>query len=189
MVTDLDIHSLKAMSTAEDAAVGTTAHVPLGLAKAQATFEMNMQAQIEKHSDGTVCVGLTQVNVRYAFVNTAIYIAQEIPYGTCLFGEVEAHERRHVEVDGQLLREWQYRLQQDAQYAAANIGVVSGYDQTELMERIKTRLRASISESSDALIGERRRRQEQVDSRMEYDRISRACDGQAQDIVRRALGH
>lgn len=183
------ISGLQAMSASRDSAASSANHFVLGLASAQVTFQLGIRAQISQQRDGSLCASLSSVDVEYAFANTAIHVANEIPQGTCIYQEILAHEQRHVSVDGQLLREWQYRLQQDTQYAAYNVGTVQGTDQQALMQELQNRLRDKLQQTTDALLGERARRQAQVDTRMEYDRVSRVCHGAAQDIIRKTMGY
>ena len=122
--TSYDIRGLNGMRNNRESAGGSNEHVPLGLATAQVTYQMSMQARVATLPNGNTCVSPAEVVIEYAFSNTGIYIASEIPIGSCSYSRVEEHERRHVEVDGQLLREWQFRLQQEAEYAVQNVGVI-----------------------------------------------------------------
>ncbi len=189
LITNVDIAGLRGIRNSTSGAAGGHEHVPLGLAKADVTYQISIQARVTSLPNGSFCVSLVEADIEYAFADTAIYIASEIPVGTCMFSKVEEHERRHVAVDAQLLREWHFRLQQEADYAVRDLGPIWSYNQEQAMEELKSRLRSSLQESSKTMLGERSRRQAQVDTRMEYDRISRACDGEAQEIVRKALGY
>lgn len=187
--TNNDIGDLRSRQTGQSSAVHGGEHVPLGLTAAQTQYQISMQAQVSQLRDGSYCVAFKDVDVQYSFSNTTIYIAHEVPSGSCLYNEVMNHEQRHVAVDGQLLREWQFRLQQDTEYAVRQVGTLRGNDRQALMEQLKASLRSALQNTSDSLLAERGRRQSQVDTRMEYDRVSRACNGAAQDIVRKALGY
>lgn len=189
LITNVDINGLRSLRNAPESAGGGSEHVPLGLAKAEVTYQISMQAQITPLRNGSFCVNLKQADIEYAFANTAIYVASEVPKGSCIFSKVEEHERQHVSVDGQLLREWQFRLQQDADAAVRGIGTIWNYSQEQALEDMKSRIRTSLQETAKYLLAERARRQAQVDTRMEYDRIARSCNGEAQTIVRRALGY
>lgn len=189
MVTSVDIRGLQGLRSGGNVASGDSEHVPLGLAKAEVTHQIQMQAEITTLPNGSVCASLRDVTIEYAFTNTEIYVASELPIGSCAFSQVEEHERRHVATDAQLLREWQFRLQQEGEYAVRSLGTVWDRDQTGALEELKRRLSAKLQESADTLLRERARRQADVDTRMEYDRVSRACNGEIQGFVRKAMGY
>lgn len=189
-VTSVNIAGLQGLRGGQDsAATDGREHVPLGLTSAQTQYQIQLKAQVAQLHDGTYCVAFRDVDVEYEFKNTTVYIANEIPPYSCVYNEVMNHEQRHVSVDAQLLREWQFRLQQDTEYAVRNQGTLRGPNQQQLMEQLKANLREALRSTSESLMAERKRRQSQVDTRMEYDRVSRSCNGAAQDIVRKALGY
>lgn len=187
--TSVDIRGLQSIKGGSDIASGGQQHVPLGLARAEVTYQVGIQARVAQLRNGNYCVSLSDVKVDYDFENTTIYIANELPPGTCAYSQVAAHEQRHVATDAQLLNEWQFRLRQDAEYAVRNIDTVVSRDQQAAVNQLKAELATRIKASANSLLQERARRQAQVDSKMEYDRVSRSCNGQVQEFVRKALGY
>jgi hypothetical protein len=138
---------------------------------------------VESRSEITVRTQATEAGacalpaeVRLALVQTehTIRLAREVPPGSCLAGEVLAHERRHAEVNRRTLRDaapdlrataraWAVR----AEKRAADAGSAAAALQDELAQAIEPvleRLRAA-----------RERAHAAIDRPAEYERLSRVC--------------
>lgn len=107
-----------------------------------------------------------------------VYIASEHQPGSCRYDVIMEHEIRHVNTDIMTLNDFLPQLQANVQYAVDSLGVRGPFDdrqsdavRNEMQEVISSRLRDTLSEM-DAV---RRTRQQMIDTRQEYMRLSKLC--------------
>lgn len=163
-------------------------HVPLGIATARPGYSARFESSTLTFPSGQVCGRLSKVDIEIFLDETAIYIAREIPANSCVYREVLAHENRHVTVDYALLQEWKGRIQREIKQGTERIGYVNGVTASGVADEIKRQLQPVFERSVNAMLVERITRQGWVDTPQEYERVSRACNGESQKYVRQAFG-
>lgn len=126
------------------------------------------------------CVWLDTVDIRIKSEPT-VYIASEYKPGTCRYRTTVEHELKHVAVDAKLLDEFAPKIESAARLAAKNAAPdrpvpTSGLEsvRADINRKIEEALKEPIAE----LHIERRKRQQAIDTREEYDRLSRQCGNQ-----------
>lgn len=117
-----------------------------------------------------------------------IYIASEHRPGSCRYDVIMEHEIRHVNTDIMTLNDFLPQIQARVQYAIDRLGVRGPFDDSqstrirdEMQEVISSRLRDTLSEM-DAV---RRTRQQMIDTRQEYMRLSKLCPNEPMGTPRR----
>lgn len=106
-----------------------------------------------------------------------IYIAREYPKGSCQHQAILEHERRHVLTDRRVVGEYMPQIEASVRAAVAkrpSVGPVKG-DPEDVQKQMAGHIDRAVSEAVDKMYAERRRRQQALDSREEYDRISGSC--------------
>lgn len=109
-----------------------------------------------------------------------IYIAREHNNHACRHNATLRHEMKHVDVDNRILAKYKPLFEAEVRKAARGIGVIgpvqaNGVDHTR--SDMNRKIQIAIESVLEELKEERRHRQQQVDSRTEYDRLSRLCGG------------
>jgi hypothetical protein len=160
-------------------------HLPLGAMEANIKTSFNMGTAQIRLSNGQGCVAITSAQITLTFANPTIYMARELPRGSCIYREVLAHENRHVAVDKQLSSEYEYNLRNRVEAELRTIGILRGNSVEHASSQLQTLVQARLQPIFAEFIAERERRQALVDSADEYERISKSCKGQAQDILRK----
>jgi hypothetical protein len=145
----------------------------LGVTAVRMEWRGEVQVSVATSADG-ICAVVARVRVTLAHVGHRILIAREIPQDSCLYQEVETHERRHVAANRRVLREaaaparraleaWATEAEARAATAeAARDALMSGL-QTTMMPLI-----AAVQERRDAA-------NRAIDSPEEYRRIAQSC--------------
>lgn len=128
-------------------------------------------------TDGKVCIAPASVSIAVHY-EPRVLIASEYEKGSCMYGKVLEHEMQHVNVDIITFKELLPQLQKSVQAAAMSITPMGPMPEASLetaknilTEKIKDALVASVEEIEQI----RFNRQQRIDTRQEYLRISGAC--------------
>lgn len=141
------------------------------------TSRVEWQSEIEtryRSTEGGVCARPAVVTLNLVQTEHLVRIAREIPAGGCLWREVLAHERRHVAVNRQTLRQAGAR----ARTAAIAWGARAegrGATLDEAMGQLQQGLRRAIEPALAAMRAAREAAHREIDSEAEYRRLSRIC--------------
>ena len=145
----------------------------LGVTVVRMEWRGEVQISFATLPDG-ICAFVARVRVTLAHVGHRILIAREIPQDSCLYEEVETHERRHVAANRRALRDaaaptrraleaWAAEVETRAATAeAAREALLSGLQAT------MTPVIAAVQERRDAA-------NRAIDSPEEYRRIAQSC--------------
>lgn len=131
------------------------------------------------------CAVPGRVGLTLAVTEHRMRIAREIPEGGCLFAEVEAHERRHVAVNREALRQ-AARLARAAAEGWAREAEGTGTSLDDAKAVLADGLRRAVEPAMAALRLAQARGHAAIDTPAEYRRLARICP-EDQLAVRRAL--
>lgn len=123
------------------------------------------------------CFWFDQIEVTLR-LSPIIYIAREIPYGSCLYKEVMLHEYKHFETDFKVAKDYQIILDSELGRMTRQIGVIGPFARDAGMrpkQDLLKRLDVTVSGISERMKNDRLRRQALIDTREEYDRVAAAC--------------
>lgn len=129
---------------------------------------------------GLACLSIKTVQITVHYAPT-IYIAKEYAPGTCRFQTTLQHETRHVNTDIITFNELLPALRQaieDAAVKAGALGPVSLADQDKviaLRDQAVNDLKTALASKTEELEALRLQRQQLIDTRQEYLRISALC--------------
>ncbi|PWC33100.1 hypothetical protein [Azospirillum sp. TSO35-2] len=163
--------------------VGTASGHVLGLTLARYGEQSQVSALFKTLSDGTYCAAPSAVTIAFGFQQRTVHVAREIPVDSCLHGEVLAHEMRHIAVDEALLREVTPQIRSRLAAVVAGMGPVRSRSQNQAMAAVRRPLEAAMRSIMSEFGRERDRRQAQVDTAEEYERVSRVCNGEARNYL------
>jgi hypothetical protein len=161
---------------------------PVGLAAGQIYLKVtNDIFKLRSPYDPTTCGQIKATHVEIGFTNNVIYIAKELPKRSCPYKTVLEHEERHKQVDRELLEEYTEKAKEFFAKGASDIGMMRHPAGAAIDMQVNEYMDDAIEHFSRELDGERKRRQKEVDSPEEYERVEKACDGQVMEIVRNRL--
>lgn len=126
---------------------------------------------------GTMCVSVSniQVDIDYAPI---VHIAVNFPEGSCQYGQTWQHELRHVNTDIIALNESMETIRATLVSAATRlpvIGPIPGAEEQKAQQELAAPIADVLKGAFDAMDKIRMTRQQAIDTREEYLRISRAC--------------
>ncbi len=123
------------------------------------------------------CYWPTDINVTVSYA-PVVYIASDYDYQSCRYQQTALHELKHVNTDIITINEFLPHIRQSLQTAASALSVTGPFslenkDQAQegMMAAIKTALEASVNQMQAT----RQQRQQAIDTRQEYLRLSKAC--------------
>ncbi|AWU93377.1 hypothetical protein [Azospirillum ramasamyi] len=155
----------------------------LGLTQARYGEQSQISALFKQMGDGTYCAAASTVTISFGFQQRIVHVASEIPANSCLHGEVLAHEMRHVAVDEALLREMMPQIRSSLEQVVDGMAPVRSRSQAQAMAAIRRPLESAMRRIMREFGRERDRRQAQVDTVEEYERVSRICNGEARNYL------
>ena len=152
-----------------------------GLMRGPVELKTNMT--IAWQSDGQHqqnCFWYRTINLTLRLKPT-IYVAKEIPEGTCYYNAIIEHEMKHVEVDRGLIRDYQNILYDKVEDFVQQNGTIDhspvGNEeiaQKKLMKNMENVVRDIHGHMRD----ERIDRQAKIDTLQEYNRVSEQCESE-----------
>lgn len=131
---------------------------------------------------GLYCLSLKSVAISVHYAPT-VFIASEFQAGTCRYKETLQHEVRHVNTDIITFNEYLPVLRAGVEAAAVRTAAAGPLKEQELLparDRMVDALRAALAAKVDELEHVRFSRQQAIDTRQEYLRISKLCAGEPQ---------
>ncbi|AWK87196.1 hypothetical protein [Azospirillum thermophilum] len=178
--TDLtkSVAQLGAMPGRAPGPAGVSQGHVLGLTQARYGEQSQLSAIFQAMPDGTVCAQPRALLVNFGIQQHVVLVARELPPDSCIYREVLAHEMRHVAVDQALVREFAPIVRRRLDDALAAAGPVHARSQQQALAAIRRPVEAALRSTIQEFGRERDRRQAEVDTREEYERVSRACNGE-----------
>ena len=135
-------------------------------------FTSKEQPQLHK-----ACVRTSAVHIVITYKPT-IYISSKAVPGSCRYTATLKHEMRHVNTDINTINEFIPRIKAlaaDAITPARNPRPIEESKVDAAEDDMSEKLSQALQEATDALQKTRASRQRLVDSRKEYERLSKAC--------------
>jgi len=183
--TSLSLASIRAMAGKPNLSSTGVREMPVGLTSAQlrtaSSFEVTTQT---KGRDPLVCAQITHLNLEVGFEDTTIYLAHELPPGSCAESEVNQHELRHVATDRQVLMDFAPRIQPFLQSVLQGIGTIRASSSAIAEAHLRAQIDEAMKHLTSTLAAEREAAQRQIDTPEEYQRLSAACHGELQQVLR-----
>lgn len=155
----------------------------LGLTRAvsRVSFEIRTSSYVE-HTGRWECTS-PQFTVNYGFSPMTVYVAKEFPAGSCAFDEIYRHERRHVKAYQDHLASIESELAETLtrRFATGRVwraprGQTRTMLEKEMNERWLPFIKREIEQVETA--------QRLIDTPEEYARVSGACGGEIERVVR-----
>ena len=118
-----------------------------------------------------------EVTVR---LDQVVYIAKEYTQGTCMNSAVWEHEHKHVRVDREIINKYRPIFENQVRQAATAMGVTGPFASTlqnGMQDKMMQKIGDAVSVITKQMEDERKIRQQNVDTRAEYDRVSALCRG------------
>lgn len=155
----------------------------LGLTQARYGEQSQISATFQPMGDGTFCAHPRSITVTFGIQQHVVLIARELPPNSCIHAEVMAHEMRHVAVDQALVKEFAPIVRRRLEEMLAQLGPVRARSQDQALGYIRRPVEAALKGTLQEFGRERDSRQALVDTREEYERVSRSCNGEVSRYV------
>ncbi len=151
-----------------------------GLTEGRIDVSIYANFSVETHpGTATSCLWFDTVTITVRSAPT-VYIASEHNNNRCRYQSTLNHELRHVEVDRRVVREYAPQMRRAVLDEVYRIGVVgpepalrAGVVRAQMLESANAALQRVVGQMNSV----RRTRQQAVDTKAEYDRLSRMCGG------------
>ena len=158
---------------AEETDVGPPLH-HLGLTLSRVEWRSEITVRSQGPAGGPVCAVPAEIRLALLHAEHVIRLAREVPRGSCLAGEVLAHERRHAELNRRTLREAAEGLRAAARAWAAR-AEIRAPDAGAAALLLQDQLSAAVEPVLERLRASRAAGHAAIDTPEEYRRLGRVC--------------
>lgn len=135
-------------------------------------------------ADGRKCWSVTNVNVVIT-VSTKVYIAKEVPRGSCLWNEVAKHETKHVRLDQKLFPQIAGLIRPKVLRAVSSS--IPARTDAQARATLSARISEAVLAAATSFLEMRNTEQLKIDTRTEYTRANRVCgEAEVAAAIRRA---
>lgn len=169
------------VATASPYGNGDNVHVN-GLMRGAITLETQSALAWQRSRDESVnCSWYNHVNIKLSLKPT-IFVAAEIPQQSCIYREILNHEFKHYQTDFNIAKDYQVIFQDELKQFVDNTPVIGPYtkeQQSSVRRDLMNKLEKVIQTVNDRMKIDRIKRQSMIDTRQEYERVARACGGEA----------
>ncbi len=124
-----------------------------------------------------VCYWYNTIDVKI-HISPTIYIANKFPKGSCMFNAIMQHEEKHVIVDREIVNKYAIiigKALKDEIAAARIYGPVADTKESLLGDKMRGRMKQILDTTTRQMSAERQKRQQEVDSLKEYERVNHQC--------------
>lgn len=142
----------------------------------QTDYQLSFR-QLQNPTTGQACLSVDKVDVTLTYI-PVVHMASNFPAGSCRFATTWEHELRHVNTDLITLNEYGGQLKLAAAQAANTIGAIGPVNITALPEQqsaVLAHIGAAVEKTLADIDKIRMQRQQSIDTREEYMRLSKAC--------------
>jgi hypothetical protein len=180
-----DLAGLRQLATENKKEFSSTRHeTPVGLTSASLKLDSHFEISVRTtQGDPLVCAQISALNLDFGFDDTTVYLARELPNGSCSYQTVLDHERRHIAVDQGIVAEAAPQMAALLGQAIAQIGVIRASSGATAEKQINALINQYLHDLGTSLSVIRQKRQEIIDAPEEYERLSGACDGMLERVI------
>jgi hypothetical protein len=182
---DLSVDMLGIRRLTNDTAHGIGENIPLGITRYRPFVEFRVPVKTTTFPDGTSCAEIERADVTIGYKEVTIYIANDVPQGTCGFDEIMAHEHKHIAVNRQILQDYVPIIRDSLRDYLRTNGVFYEQDHDFALHLLHEKIQDILNQLGGQMVQDNVTRQRQVDTPQEYRRLSDACNGQLQSVIRR----
>ena len=174
----LDLANIRRLAIEGGNNVASGQHeTPVGLTAASLKLDSRFQINIKSRGDDPlVCAQISDFELNFGFDDTIVYVASELPYGSCSYGVVLEHEMRHVQTDLFVVQSYLPILPNLLREAVRYVGTIRASSAEVAEEQIRSSISRYMGDLGKSLSQVRQKYQGQIDSKDEYLRISKSCD-------------
>ncbi len=126
-------------------------------------------------SESVGCLSYDSIEIRIN-LSPVIFIAKELPPGSCAHKTVLEHEKKHARVDRWIANKYAQRIGQDVRAAVNEAGAMGPYPESRMkavQAQMVDHVRSTVNSIELLMSEEQARLQQQVDSMGEYNRVSK----------------
>jgi hypothetical protein len=159
----------------------------LGLTRYEPFVEIRAPLKGVRFPNGVACARVDHLEVMIGYRDVKVYVAREIKPHSCGFDQVMAHEQKHIAVNRQILEKYKPMIEHDFHNYLRLNGMFREQNPQYAFDLVQQKLKGMLGELSDKMGEENAERQQEVDSKEEYRRVSLSCGGELQGVVRQFM--
>jgi hypothetical protein len=186
----LGLEQIQAMAGRPDTTYAGMREFPVGLTAANLRLNSSFEVMTRiMPGDPMVCAQISRLEMRPGLEDTTVYLARELPQPSCGFDAVLEHESRHVATDRWLLAAYVPQLHDLLAGELRRLGVVRASSAAVAEALLRAALNEYLGALGASIAVERERRQKQIDSPGEYQRLTATCNGELARLIGATAPH
>jgi hypothetical protein len=152
-----------------------------GLTEGEVTLSQNVRVLQETFPRLNMgCLYLHSIEAKL-HIKPVVYIAREFPKGSCMYDAILEHEKKHLQVDQEVVAKYRGLIEGDLKKQARSLPFSTGpYESGAIKSaqiKIQNYFQEIVKQYSKRMGEERRARQQAVDTLEEYESVQAQCEG------------
>lgn len=152
-------------------------HLPLGLTVARLGMDFETRFFIRKAQGAGYCVALAEAKVTAGYKDLRVYISGNYAEGSCEFDAILAHEREHVQIDREVLDNYEAKIQAVLGRMRRGKKVIFVHRKSAARSAYVLYLQRWLKPVAAEMKAVLDRKNGAIDTRENYRRILTQCDG------------
>jgi hypothetical protein len=160
---------------------------PVGLTAARVRLDASFtMSSLVDPRDGSACVQFSRIDLFFGFDDRKVYLARELPPGTCSYATILDHESKHVATDEKILAALGPQLTDTLRAQVRSVGIMRARSSQEGEAKLKLMVQETLAGLGKKVTELRESEQQKIDSPEEYARLSASCEGDLARIIEEA---
>lgn len=159
---------------------GADVHTKIsGLTSGKIGVQLQASISYSQYPNGQICMWYDEIFVKVV-VDPLVYIAKEHKNNRCRYNVTLKHELKHVSVDRRTAKEYLPKIESAVKKVAKKVGTVALESKSGVKSAKKgmiNRINKEIEPIVKSISLKRHHRQQVIDSKREYDLLSKKCGG------------
>lgn len=147
----------------------------IGLTKSDFLVATSADAKIVNLPDGTFCGYLSKIRMTTGYKEQRIYIPREFQEGSCAYQAILAHERQHVSINTQTLKEYVPQVRRDGAKKAEQLKGVQSSNSSSLQAMLKKQFNGIDLSLFESMRKTQDERNNAIDTSESYSALQQQC--------------
>lgn len=146
-----------------------------GVTQRKSRFAYEMRLSSYRLSDGSHCMGIKKIKLRYGFDTMKVYIAKKYRKQECKYQAILKHENTHVKINADILDKFSKRFRDDMRAQINGINFRKGRNLKEVKKRIGKEITADLNRQSRLFQKMLEKEHAKIDTSESYRKVHASC--------------
>jgi len=146
-----------------------------GVTQRKSRFAYEMRLSSYRLSDGSRCMGINKIKLRYGFDSMKVYVASKYQKKSCKYDAILKHENTHVKINADILGKFSKSFTNTMKDQIRKIEFKRGRNSLKIKERIKKEISVSLKRQSQLFQKMLEKEHAKIDTSESYRKVHASC--------------